>query len=79
MNQKIADMRKPMNDLHAQLKTQSDILKRAKSVDDNSSFRTASSSATTESTQEPLYGMPMNCANCNNFLVQLSLAERVNW
>ena len=56
MDQKIADIYKPMNDLKDQL----DIMKKSKSVDDNCAFQTASSSAIPASAQKPLYGMLMN-------------------
>ena len=56
MDQKIADIYKPMNDLKGQL----DIMKKGKSIDDNYSLQTASSLAKPASAQEPLYGMPTN-------------------
>ena len=62
MEQKIADMCKPTNDLISNLKGQLDILKKGKSIDGNCSFQTTKSSlsATPEFVQQPLYGMPMN-------------------
>ena len=56
MDEKIADIYKPMNDLKDQL----DIMKKYKYVDDNCAFQTVSSSATPASVPEPLYGMPTN-------------------
>ena len=56
MDQKIADIYKPMNDLKDQL----DIMKKGKPLDDNCAFQTASSSATPVSAQKPLYSMPTN-------------------
>ena len=57
MDQKIADIYKPMNDLKGQL----DIMKKkGKSVDDNCAFQIISSSATPASAQEASYAMPMN-------------------
>ena len=56
MDQKIADIYKPMNDLKDQL----DIIKKGKSVDDNCTFQIVSSSATPASVQEASYAMPMN-------------------
>ena len=60
MDQKIADIYKPANDLLGSLKGQLDIMKKGKSVDDNCAFQTASSSTTPTSTQEASYAMPMN-------------------
>jgi hypothetical protein len=62
VEQKIADMCKPTNDLLSNLKGQLDILKKGKSIDGNCSFQTTESSlsATPKSVQQPLYGMPMN-------------------
>ena len=56
MDQKIADIYKPMNDLKDQL----DIIKKGKSVDDNCAFQIVSSLATPASIQEASYAMPMN-------------------
>ena len=57
-DQKIANIHKFINDLHAKLKSQLDILKKKdKFVDDNCYFRTASSSAMPAYAQEPLYGI----------------------
>ena len=56
MDQKIADIYKPMNDLKGQL----DIMKKGKSIDDNCVFQIVSSSATPASAQEASYAMPMN-------------------
>ena len=44
MDQKIADMCKPTNDLISNLKGQLDILKKGKSIDGNCSFQTTKSS-----------------------------------
>ena len=48
MDQKIADIYKPMNDLKGQL----DIMKKGKSIDDNCAFQIINSSATPASSQE---------------------------
>ena len=56
MDQKIADIYKPMNDLKGQL----DIMKKGKSIDENCALETANSSVAPASVQEPLYGMPTN-------------------
>ena len=56
MDQKIADIYKPMNDLKGQL----DIMKKGKSVDDNCAFQIISSSASPASAQEAAYAMPMS-------------------
>ena len=62
VEQKVADMYKPTNDLLSNLKGQIDILKRGKSIDGNCSFQTVESSlsALPKSIQQPPYGMPMN-------------------
>ena len=60
MNQKIADMYKPTNDLLGNLKGQVEIMKKGKSVDDNCAFQIVSSSATPASVQEASYAMTMN-------------------
>ena len=60
MNQKIADMCKPTNDLLGDLKGQVEIMKKGKSVDDNCAFQIDSSSVTPASAQEASYAMPMN-------------------
>ena len=62
VEQKVADMYKPTNDLLSNLKGQIDILKKGKSVDGNCSFQTVESSlsALPKSIQQPPYGMPMN-------------------
>ena len=60
MDQKIADIYKPANDLLGSLKGQLDIMKKGKSVDDNCAFQIVSSSATPASVQEASYAMPMN-------------------
>ena len=60
MDQKIADIYKPVNDLLSSLNGQLEIVKKGKSVDDNCAFQTTSLSATLASAQEPLYGIPTN-------------------
>ena len=61
MDQKIADMYKPRNDLLTNLKGKLDILKKGKFVDGNCSFQTTdpSLSAAPTSAQQPQYDMPM--------------------
>ena len=60
VDQKIADIYKPTNDLLSDLKGQLDIMKKGKSVDDNCAFQIVSSSATPASAQEASYAMTMN-------------------
>ena len=60
MDQNIADIYKPVNDLLTSLNGQLEIVKKGKSVEDNCAFQTTSLSATLASAQEPLYGMPTN-------------------
>ena len=60
MNQKIADMYKPTNDLLGNLKGQVDIMKKGKYVDDNCAFQTPSLSATPAYSHQPQYGMPID-------------------
>jgi len=56
MDQKIADIYKPMNDLKDQL----DIMKKGKPLDDNCAFQIVSSSVTPASAQEASYAMLIN-------------------
>jgi len=62
MDQKIADMYKPRDDLLANLKGQLDIIKNGKSVDGNCFIQTAEPnlSAALAFAQQPLYGMLMS-------------------
>ena len=60
IDQKIADMYKPTNDLLGNLKGQVEIMKTGKSVDDNCAFQTPSLSDTPAYSHQPQYGMPMD-------------------
>ena len=60
MDQKIANIYKPTNDLLGDLKGQVDIMKKGKSIDDNSAFQTPSLSATPAYSHQPQYGMPID-------------------
>ena len=60
MDQKIADIYKPTNDLLSDLKGQLDIMKKGKSVDDNCAFQTPCLSAMPAYSQQPQYGMPIH-------------------
>ena len=53
MNQKIADMYKPTNDLLGNLKGQVEIMKKGKSIDDNCAFQTPCLSAMPAYSQQP--------------------------
>ena len=80
VDQKIADIYKPVNDLLTSLNGQLKIEKKGKSIDDNCAFQTTSLSATLASAQEPLYGMPTNYfvgQTSPSQLVQLNTAEPV--
>ena len=60
VDQKIADMYKPTNDLFSDLKGQVEIMKKGKSIDDNCVFQTPCLSATPAYSQQPQYGMPID-------------------
>ena len=60
MNQKIADMYKPTNDLLGNLKGQVEIMKKGKSVDDNCAFQTPCLLAMPAYSQQPQYSMPID-------------------
>jgi len=60
VDQKIADIYKPTNDLLSDLKGQLDIMKKGKSVDDNCVFQTPCLSTVLASSKQPQYSMPMD-------------------
>jgi len=53
VDQKIADMYKPTNDLFGDLKGQVEIMKKGKSIDDNCAFQTPCLSAMPAYSQQP--------------------------